>query len=82
MSSYLRASYPRSESWLFPPQQNKVGRSLKTVTMPASETVHALYNRGNALRVLGRLGEAVASYDRMLALEPHHAGVHNAIRAR
>ena len=34
----------------------------------------ALYNRGNALRALGRNAEAIASYDRALSVMPQHSG--------
>src|SRR5262249_31807273 len=34
------------------------------------------YNRGNALRDLKRLAEALASYDKAIALKPDYAGAH------
>jgi hypothetical protein len=38
--------------------------------------VAALTTRGNALRALGRLDEALADYDRALAILPHNVGAH------
>ena len=37
----------------------------------------ALYNRGNALKLLKRYEESLASYDRAVALQPNHADAHN-----
>ncbi len=43
-----------------------------------SDTVDALYNRGNALTHLGRLQEAIAAYDQALKQDPNNADVrHN-----
>ena len=39
--------------------------------------MEAHYNRGLALREAGRFQEALASYDRALALDPNHPGAHN-----
>jgi tetratricopeptide (TPR) repeat protein len=36
----------------------------------------ACFNRGNVLQELGRLDEAIASYDKAIALKPDHAAAH------
>jgi len=44
----------------------------------ASDTPDGHYNRGNALALIGNYREAIAAYDRTLALEPEHEdALHN-----
>jgi tetratricopeptide (TPR) repeat protein len=40
------------------------------------DSTNAMVNRGNALRYLGRFDEAIASFDRALAIEPELAEAH------
>ncbi len=44
----------------------------------ASDTPDGHYNRGNALAMMGNYAEAIAAYERTLAMEPEHAdALHN-----
>jgi len=49
----------------------------RAIALRSAFDASAHYNRGIALQQLGRHGEAVASYDAVLASNPGHAAAHN-----
>ncbi|MCU0241144.1 MAG: tetratricopeptide repeat protein, partial [Vicinamibacteria bacterium] len=56
--------------------QQRIGRAAPTLAA-AAESVEALVNRGMSLTSLERLDEALACYDRALALAPNEKVIHS-----